>query len=116
MSICERIFEKMGNEKSKQKALAEFIHIPASTVTSWKNRNSDPPAKYLIGIAEFLRVPVLYLLTGRDEPNTAARDSRRQELLTVYESLDPAGKAIMLAAGYREQLRTNQFHQHTDAD
>ena len=25
MSICERIFAKMGDEKSKQKALADYI-------------------------------------------------------------------------------------------
>ena len=106
MSICERIFTKMGDEKSKQKALAEAIQVPASTITSWKNRNSDPPAKYLIGIADFLNVSILYLLTGQNELNPAVLDERHQELLAVYDSLDPAGKAIMLAAGYREQLRS----------
>ncbi len=105
MSICERIFAKMGDEKSKQKALADYIHIPASTVTSWKNRQSDPPAKYLAGIAAFLNVSIHYLLTGQNTNVYSSLDERHQELLTVYDSLDPAGKAIMLAAGYREQLR-----------
>ena len=56
MSICTRIFERMGQDKSHLRALAHKLSIAPSTVTSWKTRGSDPPAKYIVAIADFLGV------------------------------------------------------------
>ena len=66
MSICTRIFERMGQDKSHLRALAHKLSIAPSTVTSWKTRGSDPPAKYIVAIADFLGVSPLWLLTGED--------------------------------------------------
>lgn len=67
MSISARIFTKMGQDKSHLRALATAIGVAPSTVTSWKVRDSDPPAKYIVPIATFLQVSPLWLLTGSDE-------------------------------------------------
>lgn len=69
MSISARIFTKMGQDKSHLRALATAIGVAPSTVTSWKVRDSDPPAKYIVPIATFLQVSPLWLLTGSDEPS-----------------------------------------------
>lgn len=112
MSICQRIFDYMGQDNTKLRALAKNLGIAASTVSTWKVRNTDPPAKYIIPIADFLGVSPLWLLTGTSAPaarasnaNAAANASLYEELRTLYTSLDRPGQVLMLAAGYREQLR-----------
>ena len=52
MSIGTRIFERMGQDKSHLRALAHKLSIAPSTVTSWKTRGSDPPAKYIVAIPD----------------------------------------------------------------
>lgn len=117
MNICQRIFDCMGQDKTRLRALAKALGTAPSTVSSWKIRQSDPPAKYIVPIAEFLGVPPLYLLTGKQastsnsqantlsEPDAKADRQAYGELNSLYASLDRAGQVIMLAAGYQQQLR-----------
>ena len=46
--------------------LCEYLNINTSTMANWKTRNTDPPAKYIVGIAQFLNVSVEYILTGEE--------------------------------------------------
>ena len=109
LSICQRIFDYTGHDNTKLHALAKTLGVAASTVSTWKARHTDPPAKYIMPIAEFLGVSPLWLLTGTPEPAAAQKSntsfSLYDELHAVYDSLDRPGQVIMLAAGYREQLR-----------
>lgn len=62
----------MGQDKTRLRALAKALGTAPSTVSSWKIRQSDPPARYIVPIAEFLGVPPLYLLTGKPaDPKTS---------------------------------------------
>lgn len=46
--------------------MCAYLHIGTSTVSNWKNRGTDPPAKYIIPICDFLNVSPEYLLTGEN--------------------------------------------------
>lgn len=132
MSICQRIFKRMGQDNARLRALAASINVAPSTVTSWKSRGSDPPAKYIVAIAAFLGVSPMWLLTGENEtvsgqksdnhdiinsttPYQAVpdKDEAHRELTELFDSLDRPGKTLMLAAGYREQLRLAEAHKET---
>lgn len=43
-----------------------MLGINTSTMTNWKNRGTDPPARYISPICEFLGVSIEYLLTGEE--------------------------------------------------
>lgn len=110
LSICQRIFDSMGQDKARLRALAQSLGVASSTVSTWKARHTDPPARYIMPIADFLGVSPLWLLTGTPEGAPARAEAPSdaplyEELRTVYDSLDRPGQIIMLAAGYREQLR-----------
>ena len=66
MEIYERIFELLGNKRSRQLELAKAIGVSTQTVSSWKTRGSDPSAKLISSIADFLGVSTDYLLTGKE--------------------------------------------------
>lgn len=68
MSIIERIVQIMDTKHLNQSELCKILNIQNSTFSTWKTRKTDPPAKYLILICEFLDVSVDYLLGRTDEP------------------------------------------------
>ena len=90
MSISERIFAKMGQDKSHLRALAAALKIAPSTVTSWKVRGSDPPAKYIVEIANFLQVSPMWLLTGQEAEASALNKSNETPKPPEPASLDSA--------------------------
>lgn len=68
MSIIERIVQIIDEKHLNQNELCKKLNIRNSTFSTWKTRNTDPPAKYILLICEFLNVSVDYLLGRTDEP------------------------------------------------
>ena len=66
MSIIERITQIMDTKNLNQSDLCKMLGIKDSTFSTWKTRGTDPPAKYILLICEYLGVSVDYLL-GRTE-------------------------------------------------
>ena len=94
----------MKSKNKKQQALCKYLNINASTFTNWKLRNTDPPAKYVIPICEFLEVTPYYLLTGEEKEHPLPKDEH--ELLDCYKRLPERerqrliGRASALAEVY----------------
>lgn len=109
MSLIHSILNILNDKRIKQSELCAYLGINTSTMTNWKNRDTDPPSKYIIPICEFLGVSPYYLLTGK-EKNLLLPDDE-QELLNYYKKLPEweqqrlIGRAAALAEIYKEQVR-----------
>ncbi len=64
--MIQRILALLDQKSLKAVDLCRHIGINTSTMTNWKNRGTDPPAKFVIPICEFLGVSCEFLLTGKD--------------------------------------------------
>lgn len=89
MSIIERIVQIMDLKHLNQTELCRILQITNSTFSTWKTRGTDPPAKYLILICDFLGVSVDYLLGRTNELNTSNTSKQltqnEQELLDIFK-------------------------------
>ncbi|MDR0884607.1 MAG: helix-turn-helix domain-containing protein [Oscillospiraceae bacterium] len=69
MTINDRVFAKLGNKRGESARLARHLGVGSEIVANWKNRKTDPPAKYVLGISAFLGVSPTWLLTGAETPS-----------------------------------------------
>ncbi len=66
MEIIDRVLGELDKRGLKMSELCQFLGIGTSTMANWKTRHTDPPAKYIAPICEFLKVSTDYLLTGTE--------------------------------------------------
>lgn len=84
MSIIERLELEMDRKSLKYTDLADLLKINKSVISNWRSRKTDPPAKYIVLICEFLGVSLSFLLSGKetdDFNNTSTRE------LIILESI-----------------------------
>ena len=70
MTICERLFSTLDEKGLKAAGLCRVLGIGTNITTGWKQRNTDPPAKYIAPICEYLGCSIEFLLTGREPQGT----------------------------------------------
>ena len=109
MTICERLFTEMDNRGLIAAELCRILDVKSNTVTNWRQRNTDPPAKYILPICDFLGCSPEYLLTGQEtkkEPALGISENGRK-MLEIYLLLDKEQQAFLLgeASG---MLRENE--------
>ena len=103
LSIIDDVLSYLNKNGLKQSDLCNYIGINTSTMTNWKNRKTDPPAKYIIPICEFLDVSPYVLLTGKEKNSPADQlTDDEQRLLTYFNKLSDIDKGIVI--GRAEQL------------
>ena len=54
--IIQRVLSLLDEKSLKAADLCRALDISTSTMTNWKNRGTDPPAKMIVPICEFLGV------------------------------------------------------------
>lgn len=86
MTICERMFAELDRQNKMAADLCRVLGVGTSQTTSWKNRNTDPPAKYIVKIADFLGVSLEYLLTGIDN-SSSKLTPLETDLLAMFREL-----------------------------
>lgn len=121
MSIIDNVLRLLEEKNKKPSELCAYIGINTSNFTNWKNRNTDPPAKYIYPICEFLGVSTDYLLTGKEKSPSAEQSAKEQlspdeqELLENYRRLSEhdKGKVIGKAEALAE-LTSEQQEKKTE--
>ena len=91
MEIIERIYQTLSEKDKKAYELCEKLNIRTSTMSTWKARTNDPPARYMKTIADFFGVSLDYLMTGREAPVRKTTTVEEEELLELFRRL-PADK------------------------
>ena len=111
MTICERLFQILESSSDKSAAgLCRELGIGTSVTTGWKKRNTDPPAKYLAQICEYIGVDIEFLLTG-EHSDKAMMESGTEfsadeiRLIGKYRQLDEDGKDAVRGVLLQEQRR-----------
>lgn len=87
MEIIERIYEVLNEKGKRAYQLCEILDIRTSTMSTWKTKKNDPPAKYMKTIADFLGVSLDYLMTGQEAPVRKTTTPEEDELLSLFRSL-----------------------------
>ena len=108
MTVSERMFAFIDARKDKSAAgLAKLLGVSTGQTTSWRQRNCDPPVKYLPQICEYLGVSIAFLVTGEEAKVDLAKVLAEDEavLLERYRSLDADGREIVRATALQEQRR-----------
>lgn len=95
MCIIDNILSLLSKKKVNQVDLCKHIGVSTSTMTNWKIRKTDPPARYIIPICEYLSVSPMLLLTG-EETNSNVISSDEASLLNAYNSVDELSKALIM--------------------
>lgn len=91
MEAIDRIETVLEQREQTPYALCKFLGINQSSYSTWKARNTLPPAKYIADIARFLHVSTDYILTGKESAYTDVQTETytddEKELLSIYKAL-----------------------------
>ena len=103
MTINERLFDELDKKRLSAAGLCKVLGIGTGQTTSWKQRGTDPPAKYIAKICEYLGCSVEYLLTGEESPKNCIKkepifgiSENGQEMLRLYEQLSEREQLLLL--------------------
>ena len=107
MTICERLFDELERRNLTAYGLCKAIGLNTSATTAWKKNGTDPPAKYIAKISEFLGCSLSYLLTGEETEQETKKtpapgiSENGREMLALYEKL-PERKQVLLLGRLQE--------------
>lgn len=103
MKIVERIYEELEIQGKNAADLARHLGVTTGQTTAWKQRKTDPPAKYIAQIAEFLEKSINYILTGAE---------KTEPVIIPYsgnERIDSIAKEILKTDLTEDDLKLLEF-------
>lgn len=98
MTISERMFHTLDEKGLSASGLCKVLGIGTNQTTNWKQRNTDPPAKYIVPICEYLGCSMEYLLTGQETEKAPVPgiSENGREMLELYEQLPERDQLLLL--------------------
>jgi transcriptional regulator with XRE-family HTH domain len=100
LTIIERIVNLLDEKNVPQKEICDLLGIKSSTFSTWKKRFTSIPAEYIIPIADHLKVPVRYILSGEGAQELVDLTEQEEELLKIFKSLSIKDKTALLSKAY----------------
>ena len=102
MEILNRIIDTAKKKGIQQQQICNALEISSGIFSTWKKRQTDPPAKYIVSICKVLDVSPYYLLTGKEEQNNDLSENSVKmlevfSLLTQNQQLELIGYAKRMA-------------------
>ena len=88
--IIQRVLSLLDEKSLKAADLCRALDISTSTMTNWKNRGTEPPAKMIVPICEFLGVSCEFLLTGKESIFPAISKEDSEWLVLIHQLPDDA--------------------------
>ncbi len=113
MEILNRIIDTAKQKGIQQQQICNALEISSGIFSTWKKRQTDPPAKYIVSICEVLDVSPYYLLTGEEDPkdNFQKLTNDQLSLLHSFNNLSHdmqqrlIGRAELLVEQQKERER-----------
>lgn len=111
MTVSEKIFKIIDEQKMTQKEFSERTGIPQSTISDWRKKNTNPASDKILIICEVLGITPYELLSGVKEEGCRskgvkcqiiAEGTEEEILLELFDSLDRDRKNRVL--GYMKAL------------
>lgn len=98
MTICERMFSELEAKGLPAHGLCKVLGIGTNQTTNWKQRNTDPPAKYILPICEYLGCSLEYLLTGQEAEKAPApgMTENGREMLELFDQLPERDQVLLI--------------------
>ncbi|MBQ6894846.1 MAG: helix-turn-helix transcriptional regulator [Clostridia bacterium] len=111
MEINEKMFSLIDGKIRTEAQLAKYLGLTTGQISTWKKRKTDPPAKYIARICEYLDVPLTYLLG--ETKNTYSHLTKKEiEFLNIIRSLnseDEQSRLIGYIEGYVKGLSAHSY-------
>ena len=114
MTISEKIFKILDENKITQKEFSHKTGIPQSTISDWRKKNTNPSSDKILIICEVLGISPYELLSGVKEEGKRSNviqyqvivdGTEESMLLEMYDSLERDAKNRLL--GYLQALSTS---------
>lgn len=117
MTISEKIFKILDENKMTQKEFSNRTGIPQTTISDWRKKNTNPASDKILIICEVLNVTPYELLSGVKEEGKRSKVAQYQVivegteesmLLEMYDNLERDAKNRVL--GYLQALAGTCHH------
>ena len=97
MHILTTILNELTKQNKTQKDLCDHLNIKNQAFSDWKSGKSRSYQKYLPQIAEYLNLPIDFLLGKEIQPSnpynlTIEEQAEVEEIIANYRACDNAGK------------------------
>lgn len=118
-SFAERLKELREEKKLKQEELGEIVGVSKDTIYRWENGKQQPKEEYVMLLAQYLNVSIMYLTGAIDERDIIFEDDETDErqteeyLLSMYRRLSPDLKKMIqltIASAYTVERERQQKH------
>lgn len=95
-TTVDKIISLLEQKKLTQNQLAEYLGLRSNCVSEWKVGKTQSYKKHLEKIAEFLEVPIEFLLGSEQNIECPCPDSTVSQLIAAYNDLSLSDKARAL--------------------